>query len=124
MAEGRAQPLPRLLVIIDEFATLAAELPDFITALVGVAQRGRSLGVHLLLATQRPSGAVNENIRANTNLRVCLRVQASQDSADVIDDPAAALIPRTQPGRAYVRLGPRRARPRPGRARHRGLGRG
>jgi DNA segregation ATPase FtsK/SpoIIIE, S-DNA-T family len=105
-ADGRANPLPRLLVIIDEFATLAAELPDFITALVGVAQRGRSLGVHLLLATQRPSGAVNENIRANTNLRVCLRVQAAQDSADVIDDPAAALIPRTQPGRAYVRLGP------------------
>ena len=106
VADDRAGPLPRLLVIIDEFATLAAELPDFITALVGVAQRGRSLGVHLLLATQRPSGAVNENIRANTNLRVCLRVQASQDSADVIDDPAAALIPRTQPGRAYVRLGP------------------
>jgi S-DNA-T family DNA segregation ATPase FtsK/SpoIIIE len=106
VAEGRADPLPRLLVIIDEFATLASELPDFITALVGVAQRGRSLGVHLLLATQRPSGAVNENIRANTNLRICLRVQAAADSADVIDDPAAALIPRDQPGRAYVRLGP------------------
>ncbi len=100
------EPLPRLLVIIDEFATLAAELPDFVSSLVGIAQRGRSLGVHLLLATQRPSGAVNENIRANTNLKICLRVQTAQDSSDVIDSPLAAKIPRQQPGRAYVRLGP------------------
>ncbi len=106
VADGGAVPLPRLLVIIDEFATLAAELPDFVSSLVGIAQRGRSLGVHLLLATQRPSGAVNENIRANTNLRICLRVQNAQDSADVIDSPAAAKISRTQPGRAHVRLGP------------------
>jgi S-DNA-T family DNA segregation ATPase FtsK/SpoIIIE len=103
---GRVPPLPRLLVVIDEFATLAAELPDFVPSLVGIAQRGRSLGVHLILATQRPSGAVNENIRANTNLRVCLRVQTAQDSQDVIDSPAAARIPRRQPGRAQVRLGP------------------
>ncbi|MDQ6775292.1 MAG: FtsK/SpoIIIE domain-containing protein [Actinomycetota bacterium] len=101
-----APALPRLLVIIDEFATLAAELPDFVASLVGIAQRGRSLGVHLLLATQRPSGAVNENIRANANLRVCLRVQTPQDSSDVIDSPEAARIGRTQPGRAQVRLGP------------------
>jgi S-DNA-T family DNA segregation ATPase FtsK/SpoIIIE len=101
-----APALPRLLVIIDEFATLAAELPDFVASLVGIAQRGRSLGVHLLLATQRPSGAVNENIRANANLRICLRVQTPQDSSDVIDSPAAARISRTQPGRAQVRLGP------------------
>jgi S-DNA-T family DNA segregation ATPase FtsK/SpoIIIE len=106
VAEGRVDALPRLVVIIDEFATLAAELPDFIASLVGIAQRGRSLGVHMILATQRPAGAVNENIRANTNLRICLRVQTPQDSSDVIDDPAAAKIPRTQPGRAQVRLGP------------------
>ena len=106
VAQGEASPLPRLLVVIDEFATLASELPDFVPSLVGIAQRGRSLGVHMLLATQRPSGAVNENIRANTNLRVCLRVQTPQDSTDVIDSPAAAKIPRNQPGRAQVRLGP------------------
>jgi DNA segregation ATPase FtsK/SpoIIIE, S-DNA-T family len=106
VAQGEAAPLPRLLVVIDEFATLASELPDFVPSLVGIAQRGRSLGVHMLLATQRPSGAVNENIRANTNLRVCLRVQTPQDSSDVIDSPAAARIPRNQPGRAQVRLGP------------------
>ncbi|MGH8884619.1 MAG: FtsK/SpoIIIE domain-containing protein [Egibacteraceae bacterium] len=99
-------PLPRLVVIIDEFATMAAELPDFMEALVGIAQRGRSLGVHLLLATQRPSGAVKDNIRANTNLRIALRVQDVGDSTDVIGVRDAARIGRGQPGRAYVRLGP------------------
>ena len=101
-----ASRCPRLLVIIDEFATLKAELPEFIDALVGVAQRGRSLGVHLLLATQRPQGAISENIKANTNLRIALRMQDKSDSSDVIDVPDAAAIPRTAPGRAYVRLGP------------------
>lgn len=101
-----AEAMPRLVVIIDEFATLKAELPDFIDALVGVAQRGRSLGVHMLLATQRPQGAISDNIRANTNLRIALRVQDKTDSSDVIDVPDAAAIPRTAPGRAYVRLGP------------------
>ena len=101
-----APPLPRLIVIIDEFATLKAELPQFVDALVGVAQRGRSLGVHLLLATQRPQGAVSENIKANTNLRIALRVQDRSDSTDIIDVADAAAIPRTAPGRAYVRLGP------------------
>ena len=71
---GPPEPMPRLLVVIDEFATLAKDLPDFLAALVGIAQRGRTLGVHLLLATQRPAGVVNDNIRANTNLRVALRM--------------------------------------------------
>lgn len=98
--------LSRLVVVIDEFATLKAELPDFVESLVGVAQRGRSLGVHMVLATQRPSGAVSENIRANTNLRIALRVQDTSDSADVIDVNDAARIGRNQPGRALARLGP------------------
>jgi S-DNA-T family DNA segregation ATPase FtsK/SpoIIIE len=103
---GRSEPLPRLLVVIDEFATLATELPDFIDALVGVAQRGRSLGVHLVLATQRPAGVVKDNIRANTDLRIALRMQDGADSADVIDSRAAAAIGRRQAGRGYVRRGP------------------
>ncbi len=106
LRKGPDQALPRLLVIIDEFATLKAELPDFIDALVGVAQRGRSLGVHMLLATQRPQGAISDNIKANTNLRIALRVQEANDSRDVIDVSDAAAIPRGAPGRAYVRLGP------------------
>ncbi len=100
------EPLPDLVVVIDEFATLAAELPDFLDSLVGIAQRGRSLGVHLVLATQRPAGVVSDDIRANTNLRIALRVQDRQDSVDVIEDSRAAAIGRDQPGRAVVRLGP------------------
>ncbi len=106
LRKGLPEPMPRLLVIIDEFATLKAELPQFIDALVGVAQRGRSLGVHMLLATQRPQGAISDNIRANTNMRIALRMQDVNDSKDVIDVADAAAIPRTAPGRAYVRLGP------------------
>ena len=98
-------PMPRLLIVIDEFASMARELPDFVTGLVNIAQRGRSLGIHLILATQRPSGVVSADIRANTNLRISLRVTDVADSTDVIDAPDAARIAATVPGRAYVRLG-------------------
>ena len=97
--------LPRLVVVVDEFAALAVQQPAFIGALLGVAQRGRSLGVHLLLATQRPNGVISDDIRANTNLRVALRVQDRSDALDVIGDPAAANLPRSTPGRALMRLG-------------------
>lgn len=104
-ADG-ADPLPRMLIVIDEFAALARELPEFMDALVDIAARGRSLGVHLLLATQRPAGVIRGNVRANTNLRIALRVQDHADSADVIEDAGAAAIARSQPGRGFVRLGP------------------
>ncbi|HYZ54538.1 MAG TPA: FtsK/SpoIIIE domain-containing protein [Streptosporangiaceae bacterium] len=99
------QPLPRLLIVIDEFASMVRELPDFVAGLVNIAQRGRSLGIHLILATQRPSGAVSADIRANTNLRIALRVTDPNESADVIEAPDAAHISKSTPGRAYVRLG-------------------
>ena len=98
--------LPRLVVIIDEFAALATELPGFMDSLVNVAQRGRSLGMHLVLATQRPAGAVSANIRTNTALRVALRVLDAADSVDVLDSPVAASIARNRPGRAIARFGP------------------
>ena len=98
-------PIPRLLIVIDEFASMARELPDFVTGLVNIAQRGRSLGIHLILATQRPNGVVNAEIRANTNLRVALRVTDAGESADVIDAREAASISAANPGRAYARLG-------------------
>ncbi|WP_200814771.1 FtsK/SpoIIIE domain-containing protein [Blastococcus haudaquaticus] len=97
--------LPRLLIVIDEFASMARELPDFVTGLVNVAQRGRSLGIHLVLATQRPSGVVSPEIRANTNLRISLRVTDGADSSDVLDAPDAARIPKSAPGRGFARLG-------------------
>ena len=91
---------------MDEFATLAADLPGFIPSLVAVAQRGRSLGVHLILATQRPAGAVSDDIRANTNIRIALRVQDPADSIDVVGETTAAPSPATVPGRAVIRFGP------------------
>ena len=111
-ADRTPAPLPRLVVVVDELAGLAADLPDFVSSLVGVAQRGRSLGIHLVLATQRPAGVVNDDIRANTNLRIALRVQSAADSHDVLGQPDAAVLRADRPGRALVRLGVRRDRGR------------
>lgn len=101
-AQGR---LPRLVIVIDEFASLAEEIPEFVSGVVGIGMRGRSLGIHVVLATQRPGGVVNAEIRANINLRVCLRVTSTGESTDVIDSPEAARISRLYPGRAYLRTG-------------------
>ena len=97
--------LHRLILIVDEFAALAEELPDFLDGLIDVAQRGRSLGIHLILATQRPGGVISPEIRANTTLRVALRVTDPNESADVVGTTAAAAIDKNRPGRACVRTG-------------------
>ncbi|MET3803705.1 S-DNA-T family DNA segregation ATPase FtsK/SpoIIIE [Nakamurella sp. UYEF19] len=94
---------PSLVIVVDEFATLGVELPEFLSGLLDVAQRGRSLGLHLVLATQRPAGVLSPAIRANIGLRICLRVTDDADSLDVIDTPAAAHLPVGLPGRAIVR---------------------
>ncbi|HKC28616.1 MAG TPA: FtsK/SpoIIIE domain-containing protein, partial [Jatrophihabitans sp.] len=104
-ARANAVTVPRLVIVVDEFAALAQELPEFIRGLVAVAQRGRSLGVHLVLATQRPGTAVSPDIRANTDLRIALRVTDPAESADVIGSPAAAGVERACPGRGYLRVG-------------------
>ena len=102
---GVAASLPRLVLVIDEFAAMVRDLPDFVTGLVNIAQRGRSLGVHLILATQRPSVMVSADIRASTSLRIALRVTDPAESARVIDAPDAARISPHLPGRGYARLG-------------------
>ena len=104
-ASPTAAPLPRLVLMVDEFATLAEELPDFVGGLVAIAQRGRSLGVHLVLATQRPGGVVSADIRANTSLRIALRVTDAAESTDVVDVRDAADIAPDLPGRAVLRVG-------------------
>jgi S-DNA-T family DNA segregation ATPase FtsK/SpoIIIE len=95
--------LPRVVIVIDEFRVLAEELPDFVHGLVRIAAVGRSLGVHLVLATQRPGGVVTADIRANVSLRIALRVRDRVDSVDVLDSADAAGIDAGTPGRAFFR---------------------
>ena len=104
-ADGWDAP-PALVVVVDEFAALSRELPQFVDGLVDVAQRGRSLGVHLVLATQHPRGVVSDAIRANAALRLALRTADPEASADVVDTEQAAALPRSAPGRVVVRTGP------------------
>ncbi len=98
---------PSLIIIVDEFAALVKEVPDFVDGVVDVAQRGRSLGLHLILATQRPAGVIRDNLRANTNLRIALRMADEADSQDVVGTKQAALF-EPIPGRAMAKLGPGR----------------
>jgi len=97
------EPMPHLIIIADEFAELAQEQPDFMKELVSAVRVGRSLGVHLILATQKPAGVVNEQIWSNARFRFCLRVERPEDSQDVLKRPDAANL--TRPGRAYFQVG-------------------
>lgn len=102
--EGRvAEPMPHLFIISDEFAELKQQQPEFMDKLISAARIGRSLGVHLILATQKPSGVVNDQIRSNTKFRVCLRVQERSDSMDMLKRPEAAEL--TDTGRFYLQVG-------------------
>ena len=89
--------LPRLVIVVDEFASLVEEVPEFVPGVVGIGMRGRSLGVHVVLATQRPAGVVSAEMRANLNLRICLRVTSTAESSDVVDVPDAARISNRHP---------------------------
>ena len=96
-------PLPHLILIVDEFAELKAEQPEFMKELISAARIGRSLGVHLILATQKPSGQVNEQIWSNSRFKLCLKVQSQEDSNEVLKSPLAAEI--KEAGRAYLQVG-------------------
>jgi S-DNA-T family DNA segregation ATPase FtsK/SpoIIIE len=111
--EKAADPLtpPSLVIVVDEFAALVHEVPEFVDGVVNVAQRGRALGLHLVLATQRPTGVIRDNLRANTNLRLALRMAEEADSADVLGSPAAAHLDPALPGRAVSKTGPGRLVP-------------
>ena len=98
-----SEPLPHLIIIVDEFAELKAEQPEFMKELISAARIGRSLGVHLILATQKPSGQVNEQIWSNSRFKLCLKVQNQADSNEVLKSPLAAEI--REPGRAYLQVG-------------------
>lgn len=96
-------PLPHLIIIVDEFAELKMEYPEFMKELISAARIGRSLGVHLILATQKPSGVVDAQIWSNSKFKLCLKVQTKEDSNEVLKTPLAAEI--TEPGRAYLQVG-------------------
>lgn len=101
--ENVPAPLPHLIIIVDEFAELKAEQPEFMKELISAARIGRSLGVHLILATQKPSGVVDGQIWSNSRFKLCLKVQSKEDSQDMIKTPLAAEI--REPGRAYLQVG-------------------
>ena len=98
-----SEPMPHLFLISDEFAELKKEQPDFMAELVSTARVGRSLGVHLILATQKPTGVVDDQIWSNSRFKLCLKVQDESDSRELLKSPDAANI--TQPGRAYLQVG-------------------
>lgn len=97
------EPIPHLFLISDEFAELKKEQPDFMSELVSTARIGRSLGIHLILATQKPTGVVNDQIWTNSKFKLALKVQNEGDSREIIKTPDAAYI--TQAGRAYLQVG-------------------
>ncbi|WP_026677556.1 type VII secretion protein EssC [Fictibacillus gelatini] len=102
--QGEAsEPMPHLFLISDEFAELKAEQPDFMKELVSTARIGRSLGIHLILATQKPSGVVDDQIWSNSKFKLALKVQNASDSNEILKTPDAADI--TLPGRAYLQVG-------------------
>ena len=99
---------PSLVIVVDEFAALKTEVPEFFDGIVDVAQRGRSLGLHLIMATQRPAGVITDSLKANTNLRIALRMADEADSVDVLGTPMAAHFDPAIPGRAAAKTGPGR----------------
>jgi DNA segregation ATPase FtsK/SpoIIIE, S-DNA-T family len=101
------QPLPHLFVIVDEFAQLAKEMPDFLKELVRTAQVGRSLGLHLILGTQSPMDVITDEMNANLQFRICLRVQNIESSRAMLRRPDAAYLPSGWPGRGYFQVGER-----------------
>jgi S-DNA-T family DNA segregation ATPase FtsK/SpoIIIE len=106
---GIAEPFPYLFIVIDEFAELKDrfknDLGEILSEFVSVAQKGRALGVHLILAMQKPEGVVNDSIRANMRFRICLRVERAEDSRNVLNRPDAYLLPNRPAGRAYFQVG-------------------
>lgn len=103
LTDNQRQVLPHLVVVVDEFAQLKMEFPDVMQALMGMARMGRTLGIHLILATQKPSGIVDGQIWSNARFKVCFKVQTSEDSVDMLKSSVATHL--TQSGRGYLQVG-------------------
>ncbi|MCR5672770.1 MAG: FHA domain-containing protein [Lachnospiraceae bacterium] len=98
-----SEPLPHILIIIDEFAQMRTEEPEFMDGLISISQIGRSLGMHLILATQKPAGVIDDKIRGNTRFRIALRLVDRSDSMDMLQRGDATQL--TGCGRAYLQVG-------------------
>lgn len=97
------EPMPHMVIVVDEFAELKGQYPEFLNQLVSAARIGRSLGIHLILATQKPAGQVSDQIWSNSKFRIALKVQTEQDSKEVIKSDLASKI--KEAGRAYLAVG-------------------
>ena len=104
---GAGPPLPRIVVVIDEFQVLTADFPPGVEALESLTALGRSLGIHIVLATQKPSGVITSRMRTNIALRICMRVRDASDSLEVLDSPVAADFPPDRPGMGCISTGHR-----------------
>lgn len=102
---GAEPPLPRIIVVIDEFQVLTADFPPGVEALESLTALGRSLGIHIVLATQKPSGVITSRMRTNIALRICMRVRDASDSLEVLDSPVAADFPPDRPGMGCISTG-------------------
>jgi DNA segregation ATPase FtsK/SpoIIIE, S-DNA-T family len=98
------EPYPHLFVIIDEYAEMIDNNPEYRTELESITRVGRAQGVNLMLASQRPKG-VTDQMRANIKLRICLRVEELDTSREMLRRPDAALLPNGMPGRGYLQIG-------------------
>lgn len=103
-SQGKAsEPLPFLFIVIDEYAEFKANFPSFTAAIDSIFRTGRTLGIYILLLTQKPAGVVNEEMQANSRFRWCLKVASAADSREMLKHPDAVKI--TNPGRAYIQVG-------------------
>jgi DNA segregation ATPase FtsK/SpoIIIE, S-DNA-T family len=100
----QSNAIPRLVIVVDEYAAMAAEFPELNSLFGDLAARGRSLGIHLILCTQRPAGSIRETVLANAALRISLRVNSKADSTAVIGTDDAASLPSEPRGRALLSL--------------------
>lgn len=98
-----SEPLPHIVIVVDEFAELRRQEPELMDGLISVAQVGRSLGMHLILATQKPAGVIDDKIRANSRFKIALRLTERSDSVDMLGKPDAASL--RECGRAYLQVG-------------------
>jgi len=108
ISDSRLAPrMPRLLIVVDEFAAMLSEFPQLHDVFADIAARGRSLGMHLVLCTQRPAGVVKDSLLANCELRLSLRVNNAADSTAIIGSPAASMLSPAQRGRCLISVGGR-----------------